>query len=138
MTPATFSAGQPALPGHRILVVDDLRPVRELMVALLRQTGLDPEMAADGQTALQLSRLVRWDLVVLDIDLPDMNGLELYARIRGVAGGGQLPVLFVTGRPAAAAGWCVVAPRRSRLLGKPFTASQFIGAVEQCLAAELA
>lgn len=138
MTTATLSDRQPALASTRILIVDDLRPLRELMVALLRQTGLDPEMAADGQTALQLSRLVRWDLVVLDIDLPDINGLELYVRIRSATGGGPLPVLFVTGRPDAACGWRIVAPGRSRLLAKPFTAPQFITAVEQCLAAELA
>jgi CheY-like chemotaxis protein len=137
MTPANLSDHQPAFAGTHILVVDDLRPVLELMVTLLREAGLEPEMASDGRTALQLSRLVRWDLVVLDVDLPDINGLELYVRIRRMAGGGQLPVLFVTGRPDAAVGWRLVASRRAQLLGKPFTAAQFMTAVEQCLAAEL-
>lgn len=113
----------------RILLVEDEAPVRELMVELLRRAGYDPETAPDAATALGLARLVRWDLVILDIDLPDLSGLDLYGRLTEIYGGGRgPPVVFVTGLPTAQRSHRIKAVA-GILLAKPFRVTDFLGAV---------
>ena len=74
-----------ALPSERkreILVVDDHPDVRALLVAYLAREGYAIAEAADGEGALASIRGHRPDLVLLDVGLPDMNGLVVLGRIR--------------------------------------------------------
>jgi len=66
----------------RILVIDDEAPVRDLVVAYLAQEGYQVSTAADGPTGLAAAVARRPDLVVLDVMLPGMDGIELLARLR--------------------------------------------------------
>ena len=78
----------------RVMVVDDDVTVREVVVTYLRAGGYDVVEAADGESALADLRDERADLVVLDLLLPGIDGLEVCRRIR--AKGDDVPVIMLT------------------------------------------
>ncbi|MGA5355078.1 response regulator transcription factor [Streptomyces thermodiastaticus] len=81
---------------QRILIVDDEPAVREALQRSLAFEGYDTEVAADGAEALQKADTYRPDLVVLDIQMPRMDGLTAARRMR--AAGDTTPVLMLTAR----------------------------------------
>lgn len=99
MTP---SAARPApfvrLDGSpvRALVVDDEETLSDLLRMALRSEGWDTRIAADGHTALRLAREFEPDVVVLDVMMPGIDGLEVLRRLR--ADGNDAPVLFLTAK----------------------------------------
>ncbi len=80
----------------RVLVVDDSITVREVQRQLLRTHGYEVDVAVDGQDGWNRVRAARYDLVVSDIDMPRMTGLELVKRIREDDHLSQLPVVIVS------------------------------------------
>jgi two-component system sensor histidine kinase and response regulator WspE len=88
--------GQVATPAKRVLVVDDSITVRELERQLLRNHGYDVSVAVDGQEGWNLVRAESFDLVISDVDMPRMNGLELVRAIRADPGLREVPVIIVS------------------------------------------
>jgi two-component system response regulator MprA len=82
----------------RILVVDDEQAVRESLRRALILEGYDVEMAADGSEALRSLAQSAPDAVVLDLQMPDVDGLEVCRRLR--SSGDATPVLMLTARDA--------------------------------------
>ncbi|MGQ0632438.1 MAG: response regulator transcription factor [Sporichthyaceae bacterium] len=82
----------------RVLVVDDEPSLTDLLSMALRYEGWDIKTAADGAGALREAREFRPDAVVLDVMLPDIDGLELLRRLR--ANTPDIPVLFLTAKDA--------------------------------------
>ena len=82
----------------RVLVVDDEPSLAELLASVLRYEGWEIRTAGDGTSAVRTAREFRPDAVVLDIMLPDFDGLEVLRRIR--AGLPHVCVLFLTARDA--------------------------------------
>ena len=80
----------------RVLVVDDEQTLSELVGLALRYEGWEVRTAADGLSAIAAARDFRPDLVVLDVMLPDIDGLEVLRRLR--ADIERMPVLFLTAR----------------------------------------
>jgi two-component system response regulator ResD len=81
----------------RILVVEDDLTVAEVVVDYLRHAGLEPRLAVDGQDALEIAAAWRPDLVVLDLMLPGVSGLEVCRRLRdGQNAQVPLPVIMLT------------------------------------------
>jgi two-component system response regulator MprA len=80
-----------------ILVVDDDPKIRSVLGRGLRFEGYDVHLAADGQEALRIARTAPLDLVVLDVMLPGMDGLEIARRLRR---GMSVPILMLTARDA--------------------------------------
>jgi two-component system sensor histidine kinase and response regulator WspE len=80
----------------RVLVVDDSITVREVERQLLRNQGYDVTVAVDGQQGLNMVQSDIFDLVVSDIDMPRMNGLELVRALRADPGLSNLPVIIVS------------------------------------------
>src|ERR1700678_4721134 len=81
----------------RVLVVDDDPIVAEVGVDYLRNAGMEPRHAADGPTALSLAEEWRPDLVVLDLMLPGIDGLEVCRRLRQAWDGqAALPGVMLT------------------------------------------
>ncbi|MEV6650237.1 response regulator transcription factor [Streptomyces sp. NPDC051219] len=86
----------PGRPGRaHVLVVDDDPTVAEVVAGYLDRAGYTAERAADGPTALARAAARRPDLVVLDLMLPGMDGLEICRTLRGV---GPVPVIMLTAR----------------------------------------
>ncbi|MGV9251422.1 response regulator transcription factor [Streptomyces sp. NPDC003697] len=79
----------------RVLVVDDDPTVSEVVAGYLDRAGYLVDRADDGPAALERARAHRPDLVVLDLMLPGMDGLEVCRRLRG---GGPVPVIMLTAR----------------------------------------
>jgi two-component system OmpR family response regulator len=79
----------------RILVVDDEARIREVVQYGLEKSGFVVQLAADGRSALEALAGGGFDLVVLDVMLPDLDGYELCRRIRAE---GHLPILFLSAR----------------------------------------
>lgn len=119
----------------RLLVVDDIEPVRQVIAELLQNRGYEVELAANADEALKLAQLVRWDGVVLDVDLPGMNGVELYVQISRSNGTGCLPVIFYSGRPNEILRLGLGSTPWARFLNKPCGSRQFLVELEQCLRA---
>jgi two-component system OmpR family response regulator len=82
----------------RILVVDDDPFIADLVSAALRYEGFEVQIVLTGRDALAAAAATRHDLVVLDVMLPDMEGLEVCRRLR--MDGAHVPVLFLTARDA--------------------------------------
>lgn len=80
----------------RILVVDDSITVREVEARLLRNYGYDVEMAINGMDGWNAVRVGKYDLVVTDIDMPRMNGIELIRAIRNDNRLKLLPIMIVS------------------------------------------
>lgn len=86
----------PHSPGaHRLLVVDDDGHIREVLSYALTQAGHQVSLARDGAEALQKFEAESFDLVVLDILMPGIDGLDLCRRIRQTS---SIPLIFVSSR----------------------------------------
>ena len=110
-----------------ILVVDDSGTVRQQVTMALKGAGFDTVEAVDGQDGLsQINSNDNIDMVICDVNMPNMNGLEMVEAFKGQPEKNALPVIMLTteGQPslikrakdAGAAGWIV----------KPFDANQLI------------
>jgi len=85
-------------PWARVLLVEDEADIRELIRYSLAQAGLEVEEASDGAEALEKLRAFVPDLIVLDLMLPGMPGLEVCRRLRSRADTAQLPIMVVSAR----------------------------------------
>jgi two-component system alkaline phosphatase synthesis response regulator PhoP len=82
----------------RILVVDDDREVVRLMRAYLEQAAYEVLVAYDGETAVQILRRDRPDLVLLDLMLPGRDGLDITRLVRSDPALAQIPIIMLTAR----------------------------------------
>ncbi len=83
------------LMAQQILVVDDDPHIRQLLVFAMAKAGFETREAADGEAALEAVALTPPDLIVLDINLPRMNGLDVCRRVRAQS---TVPILFLSSR----------------------------------------
>jgi CheY-like chemotaxis protein len=84
--------------GLSLLVVDDSRVMRDLFASQLGSRGYQVTAVGSGPEALESLAKEHFDLVLLDVEMPTMNGLELLSIIRQTHSIGELPVIMVTGR----------------------------------------
>lgn len=117
MIPAALIA---TLAGARLLIVDDNRAIGTLLATAFRAAGCEVGIAADRAGALELVSRQRWSLAVLDIDLPDGNGVELLGQLRARLQAPQLPAVFITGRPSVQRQRQIAALGSALLVSKPF------------------
>jgi two-component system, OmpR family, KDP operon response regulator KdpE len=83
----------------RILLIDDEVPIQRAVAPLLRSRGYEVELAATGEEALELLRGAMPDLIVLDLGLPDMEGLDICRRVRAES---AVPIIVLSARGAEA------------------------------------
>jgi two-component system chemotaxis response regulator CheY len=116
-----------------ILIVDDSPSMRRMVSAALTEAGHKVREAEDGNKALALARSGAADLVVSDMNMPGMNGIELVGQLRSLPAYRTTPILMLTtetsedmkgrARNAGANGWIV----------KPFDPDRLVGIVSRLL-----
>ncbi|HEU4405803.1 MAG TPA: response regulator [Polyangiaceae bacterium] len=105
----------------RILVVDDSKVMRDMIVACLRvQPGFEFAHAASGLEAIEKLSLGPYDLVVLDLNMPDIGGIEVVEFVRSQDALRALPVLIVTTRGDETSRSRALGAGASRFMTKPF------------------
>jgi CheY-like chemotaxis protein len=80
----------------KVLVVDDNRPSRELIVDILRPLGFEVAEAPDGCAALAAAQAIQPDLVILDLSMPGMDGFAVLGELRRDPNFARTPVLALT------------------------------------------
>ena len=114
-----------------VLVVDDDPTVREVVATYLRRDGLDVLEAGDGPTALAVDDAHRPDLVVLDLMLPGLDGLEVFRRLRARRGG--VPVVMLTARGEEADRVLGLEVGADDYVAKPFSPRELVLRVQALL-----
>lgn len=117
----------------RILTVDDSAAMRQMVEVTLTSAGYDVQQAQDGREALKIAGSSSFDLVITDVNMPEMDGLTLVRELRGMASYKHTPLLVLTteasterkmqGREAGATGWIV----------KPFNPDKLLATVAKVL-----
>jgi chemosensory pili system protein ChpA (sensor histidine kinase/response regulator) len=82
----------------RVLVVDDSMSVRRAIATLLEDQGYDVSMARDGLEAIKQMEVTRPDVLLTDLEMPNMNGLELSQHVRGKPALAGLTIIMITSR----------------------------------------
>jgi two-component system chemotaxis response regulator CheY len=116
-----------------ILVLDDSASIRQMMKIALTGTGHEITGAANGVQGLRLIDKTRYDLIITDLNMPEMDGLTFIRELRKRPKHAGVPVLFVTtetresvkdqAKAAGATGW----------IAKPFSSDQLCRVVERVL-----
>lgn len=111
---------------RRAFVVEDDPEFRELVKDVLERAGWTVDMAEDGIAALSRIRRVIPDLIVLDLLMPNLDGVEVLKLIRSTEVGRRIPVVVTTGASVDS----VVRELASKVLLKPFDVRELMHAVD--------
>lgn len=130
-TPSPSWSGQ--LAGHRVLLVDDDRLYRQIGAELLKLAGMECDLAANGAEALEKLALTTYDLVLLDIHMPVMDGHATAQHIRLSPQYGNLPVIAMTAAVFAQDDTSWIRSGFSDLIHKPIVPEQLFAKLQQWL-----
>ena len=119
---------------HRIAVVDDDRSVRRALQRLLRSVNLDADAYGSGREFLEALGDARPDCLVLDLQMPEMNGLELQQHLADT--GIHLPVVVITGHDEPGMRAQCMAAGASTYLRKPLDDKVLLEAIDRAIATE--
>ncbi|HEY1955065.1 MAG TPA: response regulator [Polyangiaceae bacterium] len=113
-----------------VLIVDDSKVMRDMICACLKASaGLSTTQASSGLEAIEQLSLKRFDLVVLDLNMPDIGGVEVVEFIRKQDKLRAVPILIVTTRGDEGSRATVMAAGATRYLTKPFTPETILAEV---------
>ncbi|MEK6747963.1 MAG: response regulator [Pseudomonadota bacterium] len=117
----------------KILAVDDSASMRQMVVFTLKAAGHDVVEAQDGMQALEIAKGQQVDLVLTDVNMPNMDGISLIKELRNLVNYKFTPILTLTtesspekkgeGKSAGATGWIV----------KPFSPDQLLATIRKVL-----
>jgi PAS domain S-box-containing protein len=122
---------EPGQPVPRVLVVDDVATNRELLVELLSRIGFEVHTAADGEEALVAHALHRPDLVLMDLRMPGIDGLETTARLR--AGGSHAVIIAITASGLSDAEESALAAGADAFVRKPYREAELLAKIGAAL-----
>jgi len=121
-----------------VLAIDDALTMRKLVSFTLRTAGLDVVEAPDGSDAIEILKTRTFDLIITDVNMPKLNGIEFTRQARQLPNGKTVPILMLTtesdaekknlARAAGASGWIV----------KPFQQGQLLAVVGKVLPGAIA
>jgi DNA-binding NtrC family response regulator len=115
----------------RILVVDDERNIRESLCAVLEQNGYDVLAVEDGYKALEKVKDEEWDLALVDLKMPGMEGMQVLRGIHGV--NPNVAVIIITGYATVENAVAAMKQGAVDYLMKPFTADEIFFPIEMFL-----
>ena len=117
----------------QILAVDDSASMRQMVAFTLKGAGHDVTEASDGKQALSLAKSKKFDLVLSDVNMPNMDGISLTKELRSLPDFKFTPILILTteagadkkqdGKAAGATGWIV----------KPFNPDQLLATIKKVI-----
>ena len=117
----------------KILAVDDSASMRQMVSFTLKSAGHEVVEAVDGKNALDIAKKQSFNLVITDVNMPNMDGLTLTKELRGLPSFKFTPILILTteaggdkkmqGKAAGATGWLV----------KPFNPDQLLSTIKRVL-----
>ena len=113
-------------PPVRLLAVDDDPVSRQAISFALRQVFSAPRLAPDGQTALEMSAQQAYDVIFLDVEMPNMDGFELCTKLRETAANHATPFVFVTVHSDFDSRAKSIASGGVDLIAKPFLATEIL------------
>lgn len=114
-----------------ILVIDDDPAITFLVKKVLAQKGYNPLVTDNPRVALGLLRFLAPRLILLDINMPDMDGSEVFVEIRAIPNADQVPVVYMTGliSPDEEQDFTLGAAMQGIYLAKPFSADKLLKVV---------
>ena len=115
----------------KTLVVEDDRDLLELITRILEQRGHAVDAATDGETAVRLACANRYDLIILDLILPDSDGVILHGRLKKVAPNLEGKTIFMTGFTSQQPVIDYLRSLSAVFLHKPFGPEDLVRAVEK-------
>ncbi len=119
----------------RILIVDDEPDTCANLSDILTDLGYQVDTASDGFAALELVNANTYDVALLDLRMPGMDGLELYRRIRQISAG--TVAIVVTAYASSDTAQSVISAGASKIVSKPVNIGNLLGLVDQSLDAPL-
>ena len=140
-SPETTTSPEPEEPsirpghGEMILVAEDNPVNQQVTVFMLESLGYLADVVANGQEALEALDRGHYDLVLMDCQMPVMDGYEATTRIRQRSNFSDLPILAMTANALADDRDRCLAIGMSGYLAKPVQIEELAGAIEQCLEA---
>ena len=115
----------------RILTVDDSASIRQMVCFTLHKAGYEVTEAVDGRDGIVKAGSGKFDLIITDLNMPNVDGIQLITAVRKLPGYSLVPILMLStesqaekkdaGRKAGATGWIV----------KPFNADQLVAVVQK-------
>jgi two-component system sensor histidine kinase/response regulator len=115
----------------RVLVVDDLPVNRRLAAAMLAKAGYTADVARDGSEAVEMIKSGDYDLVLMDVQMPRMNGIAATAVIRGLGGrAASVPIVAMTANAMEGDRESLIAAGMNDYISKPFSLVQLTGLVD--------
>jgi two-component system, OmpR family, alkaline phosphatase synthesis response regulator PhoP len=128
MTGAQDSIPEPS-GGGRVLVVEDDVHIRDLVVLHLKLEGLTAVAAGTGSEGLRLAKMDPFDLLILDVMLPELDGVTVCRAVRRESMNGDVPILMLTARREEADKVLGLESGADDYLTKPFGIREFIARV---------
>jgi len=118
----------------RVLIVDDHEINRRAIELILTPLGCDTASAADGMQALQLSQATAFDVIFMDVRMPELDGRETTRRLRATPGpNAETPVIAVTADTAPEDVAACMAAGMTYFVSKPLTPASLLGSLQQVL-----
>jgi DNA-binding response OmpR family regulator len=119
--------------GKVALVVDDEQHIVHVVALKLRNAGLEVLTASDGEQAFELASKSPPDIVITDLQMPYMNGLELCQKLRENSSTANIPALMLTARGHALSKEDLAGTNIAEVLAKPFSPREILARVEALL-----
>ena len=119
----------------RVLVVEDERALAQVLAIRLESAGFDVEIASSGLEGLR--RAITWspDALLLDVRLPDLDGLELQSRLRSHPERAALPIVFLSANVQDCARQTALSQGAHAYLTKPYDPREVVAALHAAIAA---
>ena len=131
--PEPVRAAAPA-GGVRILVAEDIAVNRAVAKGFLNLRGYEADFVENGAAAVEAVQAQHYDLVLMDMEMPVMDGLQATAAIRALAGpAGQVPIVALTANALSSAQTRCREAGMNDVVTKPINQAEFFGAIDACL-----
>ncbi len=116
-----------------VLIVDDEPMIATLLRPVLKENGYDVEAVKSGEECLDYLGVRRPDIIILDIDMPGIDGIETCKKIRADVRGGKVPVIFLTGLKTGEKVKAAMAAGGNDFVVKPFEAATVLARIRKHL-----